>query len=471
MGIRISKSDVIWNYLGVIMTLGSNLFLLPFVLQFLKSAELGLWYTFTAIGNIAILFDFGLKATMARNITYSWCGAEELVKYDAKKIPKGREPNYVLMDKLMKVTRIIYLIISVAALILLLSAGTVYIKFVSTELDFASVLVAYLVYLIGVFFNLYFGYMNSFLTGVGAIKENNIATVVSRALQLLVAFVMLYFGYGLISMAVSYCVFCAVFRVLSSFFFNRFESIGKNLKKYGAKLNQNDFVEIFKVVWHNAWRDGVVSFSTFLNSQATTLMCSAFLTLEATATYGLSTQIVNAVASVSVIYFSSFQSKMQELYIEREDEALKRRLSSTLLVYVLLFVAGSVAVCTVGIPLLQMIKSDTKIDLLLLIALFAYMFFYKNHTLFASYLAGTNRVIYTPAYVISSISMVVVSLLLLIFTDLGVWSLVIAPFAVESVFNNWHWPLLVMKELKCGPISVIKLGFSQLKIDFTRKKV
>lgn len=46
MKIKVSKKDVIWNYAGVIASLGSNLLMLPIVLYFLTGAQVGLWYVF-----------------------------------------------------------------------------------------------------------------------------------------------------------------------------------------------------------------------------------------------------------------------------------------------------------------------------------------------------------------------------------------------------------------------------------------
>lgn len=54
--------------------------LLPVVLHFLPSDELGLWYVFLSIGTFVSLFDFGFTPQMARQITYSFSGALSLQK-------------------------------------------------------------------------------------------------------------------------------------------------------------------------------------------------------------------------------------------------------------------------------------------------------------------------------------------------------------------------------------------------------
>ena len=63
MKIKVSNKDIIWNYIGVIMTLGSNFLLLPFMMVYLDSNQLGLGYVSQSIGNIVVLFDFGFKET------------------------------------------------------------------------------------------------------------------------------------------------------------------------------------------------------------------------------------------------------------------------------------------------------------------------------------------------------------------------------------------------------------------------
>ena len=70
MKVRISKKDVIWSYIGTLMSMGANLLLLPFLMYFLSDEMLGLWYVFASIGAIATLFDMGFSVTFARNITY-----------------------------------------------------------------------------------------------------------------------------------------------------------------------------------------------------------------------------------------------------------------------------------------------------------------------------------------------------------------------------------------------------------------
>lgn len=463
MSINISRKDVMWSYLGIIMTLGTNLFLLPLILNCLTSDELGLWYTFQAVGNIAVLFDFGFKATMARNITYAWCGTKELKKVGIVSMEKAVQPNFILLNKVIKSSQKIYFLISLIAVFFLTSIGSIYIFFVSQNLFWEDIVFAWFIFIFGVFLNLYYGYLNSFLTGVGAIAESNVATVIARGIQLIVSIVMLIMGYGILSVSVAYTVYGIVFRQIARYLFNRYENIGQRMKKYNCKISNRQVSEVFHIVWHNAWRDGLVSFATFLSSQATTLLCSGFLSLKETASYGLSLQLVNAIASISTVYFSTYQPKMQETYVQKSNNKIKSILSMALTVYYVLFIGCSLLLCTFGIPIVEVIKSNTKLDVSILIVLCVYMLLYKNHILFVSYIAGTNRIPYVKAFLFSSVSMVIVAVVLLNYTELGVWALVLSPMLVELCYDNWYWPKFVLKELNMKFYEIFILGFYEIK--------
>lgn len=170
MKINLSKQDILWSYIGTILSMGANLLMLPFLMIFLDENTLGLWYVFASIGAIATLFDFGFGVTFARNVTYAWAGARELKKEGAE-LAINSEPDYRLMKKVLKTCKIIYGIIAGSALLLLLTLGTGYVIFVSREINGYTYIIAWIIYAVAVFLNLYYGYYASFLRGVGNVAQ------------------------------------------------------------------------------------------------------------------------------------------------------------------------------------------------------------------------------------------------------------------------------------------------------------
>ena len=446
--INISKRDVVWSYASVIMTLGVNIFLLPLIMNKLSDDELGLWYTFLAVGNIALLFDFGFKPTIARNITYVWCGATDLKKEGVVTEERKQNTDYELLKSVMQACKRIYLFVGILATFFLLTIGSVYIWYVTRNILSENYIIAWIIYVIAILLNIYFSYYNAFLSGVGAIAEMNISNVVARIVQLLVSFVMLILGYGIISVSIAYLLYGVFFRFVSKRLFWKYEGLGINLKKYYVKTTKTEIFNLFQTIWHNAWRDGLVSFANYLTSQIGTLLCSLFLSLSDTATYGLTLQLVGAIASIATTFYSAYQPKLQANSLEFDKTETKKLLSLALVTYYVIYILGIAALVVVGVPLLKIIKSDTEIRMDVLIVYSIYMFLYKNHILFASYIAGTNRVPYVKAFLVSGVIMTFFLIVLLETTSMGMWALIVSPLLTELCYDNWKWPKFVLDEME-----------------------
>ena len=97
MKIKISKNDVIWNYIGIVVSLAGNFVLVPFLIKFLSTDYYGLWNVFTSLGAISVLFDFGFNSMFARNIAYSWSGVDHLTKENVDLASENSQVNYCLL--------------------------------------------------------------------------------------------------------------------------------------------------------------------------------------------------------------------------------------------------------------------------------------------------------------------------------------------------------------------------------------
>ena len=108
MIIKTNSIDIVWNYIGIIASLGSQILLLPVLVRYLEPDVLGLWYIFVSIGSVVILFDFGFTPTIARTVAYCWSGATELKKKDVISINKKKETNYELLYFVIKTCKIYF---------------------------------------------------------------------------------------------------------------------------------------------------------------------------------------------------------------------------------------------------------------------------------------------------------------------------------------------------------------------------
>ena len=456
MQIKSSKNDVVWNYIGIIMSMGSNLLLLPFLMRLMNGDFLGLWYTYLSIGGIVTLFDFGFNPTIARNIAYCWSGAKELT-------PEGviysecKEPNYGLMKKVISTCKIVYLIISLAALIILLSVGTIYVFYISKEIFDSKVIISWLIYSVAVFLNLYYGYFATFLRGVGAVSQYNKINVLSRIIQIVVSIGLLYAGFGIIAVSLAYLLYGFLLRLFSKKAFYKYKDLGTHIREISQKTTKKDIKSLFKTVWHNAWRDGIVAVANYCANQASTLIASMFLSLTETGIYSISVQLITAIATIAAGLYTAYQPAMQSAYANNNKQELKRLMSLAMCIYSLIFIIGTGLLLAAGVPILKIIKPEYTYDYLVIFGIAVYNYCYKRQSYFASFISNTNHVPYVKAYLISSVTGVAASIILVYFFGFGVWGLIIGQFLPQLAYNCWKWPKEALKILDLKQIQFFKL--------------
>ena len=446
MKINLSKQDILWSYIGTILSMGANLLMLPFLMFFLDENTLGLWYVFTSIGAIATLFDFGFGVTFARNVTYAWAGARELKKEGAE-LAINSEPDYRLMKKVLKTCKIIYGIIAGSALLLLLTLGTGYVIFVSREINGYTYIIAWIIYAVAVFLNLYYGYYASFLRGVGNVAQANKNTVWARLLQIILMVVLLFMKFGLIGACVAYLAYGTLFRLLGKHYFYKYKGIGEYLSKVKYEPSGDEIKEMISIVWHNAWRDGAISLCNYCCNQVSTLICSAYLSLAETGTYSIGVQIASAIATIAGTLYNTYQPELQVAYVVNDKDRMRKTMSMIVVSFGYLFILGTAAFCVVGVPLLRIIKPSAVVSIPDLLGLCLYQFILKYRNCYTSYFSCTNRILYVRGFTVSAVLCVLFSFIAIGPLKMGVWGLIIAQIISQAVYNLWKWPWLGHKEL------------------------
>lgn len=461
MNINISKKDIIWGYVGTIMSLTANVIILPFLIKFLDGNQLGLWYVFVSIGALTSLFDFGFSLSFARNITYCWSGAKQLTKENALK-ETDATVDYRMFRDVLETCKYVYLVISVVALIGTLSIGTLYINSISAAIDKSIYFPAWIIYAVSMFLNLYYGYYASFLRGVGDVEDANKNTVYARIVHILLTIVLLYCGFGLIGACIGYLSYGFTFRLLGKYKFYRYKHIGENLKKVEGKVATQRVKELFSIVWHNAWKDGIVSLSNYLSNQISTIICSLYLTLAETGEYSLGVQIAMALSTVSAALYSTYQPELQASYVRRDKDKLQKTMSLIVVSYIGVFLIGLIALLTVGLPVLSMLKPDITLTFGSLLGLCLYQFILKFRNCYASYFSCTNRLPYVKSFLFAAIMCIDLSYLALGPLTLGIPGLVAAQIFSQVIYNAWKWAFLVYKELEFSFFDSIIIGTKEV---------
>jgi O-antigen/teichoic acid export membrane protein len=455
MKINLSKKDVLWNYLGIFMSLSSNIVMLPFMIFFLDSEILGLWYVFTSIGAIATMFDFGFSVTFARNITYCWSGVKALKTEKVDHID-SQETDYILMGKVLNTCKRVYLLIASTSLLLLSTAGTFYIFTITRNISNQNFFIAWLIYIIAIFLNLYYGYYSSFLRGVGAIHLINQNTIIARTIQILITILLLFLGFGLSGVCISYLLYGLTFRILGKWKFYSYKGIGRSISRAKRTINKGETREIFLIVWHNAWKEGVITISNYLSDQASILICSMFFTLSVTGVYSLGVQIATAISTVASSLYSAFQPQLQASYVKRDMEGMKNIMSLIVVMYFLVFFICFFGVILFVLPIVHRLKPELNLSILLLLWLSVYQFILHFRNCYTSYFSCTNRICYTSAFITAALISVTLSLVFVGLFKTGVWGLILAQIISQASYNMWAWAVKVHKELDLSCFDMLK---------------
>ena len=446
MQIEITRRDAVWSYIGTIVSMGANFFMLPFLMYFLTPDMLGLWYVLVSMGNITSLFDFGFAVTFSRNITYCWSGASELKK-EGVVFSENSEPNYALMKEVLSASKFIYASISVIALFILITAGSLYVRYITRNSESYVPVIAWLIYAVAVFLNLYYGYYASFLRGVGAITQANKNILYARAAHIILMIIFLFMGLGIIGASCAYLAYGIVFRLLGKYHFYKYKDIGKNLAKVQAKTSFAKLKEVFITVWHNAWRDGLISICDYLCSQASVIICSVYMPLSQTGLYSIGVQIATAINHISKTLYTAKQPEIQNAYIMSDRAKIQSIMKYVVITFLALFVTGVAGFILVGRPLLKLVKPDAVVSVPVFLGIALYNIMLGFRDCYASYFSCTNRILYLKAYIISAISGVTLSFIAMGIFDLGVWGLIMSQIISQLSYNVWYWPLRAIREM------------------------
>ena len=332
-----------------------------------------------------------------------------------------------------------------------------------------NAIIAWVIYSIAVFFNILYSYFTSFLRGVGAIAESNKAATISKLSQLLLTFVMFVLGYGLIGVTISYLVSGLIIRITSRYYFFRYDNVKEILNKRDAEVNLGNCIEMFRSVWHNASKEGLIMISNYLSTQANTLICSSVLGLTSTGFYGLAIQITTLISNIASIPFSSYQVSLQEDAVTNNMERSRKTFSAVMVAFIGAYLV--LAVFTfVSIPIIEIIKPNMIFDKWMFSTMLILFFIHQFYHLNSSFISTRNTLPYTKAFLFSSLISVCLSLFLSKYTNIGLWGLIISPLIISVSYNAWKWPTVALSYL--GEISMcefIQLGWNTLN-DIVKNK-
>lgn len=436
------KKDLLWGYLSQFLQYGAALLVLPLLLRKLTSAELGVWYVFMTISALVSMLDMGFTQTLARNVSYVMGGAKRLQKDGYEVVENAGEVDYGLFKAIIAASRRIFFLIALVALVLLAVPGSAYILHVARgQIEQQTVLLAWGIFVFATVLNLFYKYYTPLLQGRGLFAAFYKLSALGNLGFIAVSSVLLQAGFGLLAVALGYLVSALVGRWLSWLYF--YDSSFKALIKQApaAAITSG---QIFRLMWHNAWRLGLGVIGAFLILRANTLLASAYLGLATTAAYALTLQVFSVLQSVSTVVFNVQLPKLVQYRVTDQRQALIRTMELGFKYAFGLFTLGTFVLVLLGTSLIRWIGGQTELLPVSLVVWTGIMMLLElSHSLAAGVIVSGNNVPFVKPALLSGFAIMLLSWVGLKYGGYGVAWLIGSQFMVQLAYNNWKWPLVI----------------------------
>jgi len=443
--ININNKDLFWNYTATVLKIGSSVLLMPLILNKMSSQSVGIWNIFISISFFLTLVDFGFNASFTRNLTYIFSGANELFSNGYSTIIEQKKINYNLLSEMIITMRGFYFKLAIIVLLFLSIFGTFYILFIlrTYQGNVDLILISWFLFIIVNTYNLYTLYYESLLLGSGLIKQSKQLIIIGQACYLLIAGILIIFDFDLLSIVIGQFISVLIVRILSKRLFFTI-----NMKALIQKTSKIDERALLKLIMPNAIKIGLTSFGGFLVQRSAIIIGSLFLSLEEIGSYGVTLQIINLMATLSLIYQSTFLTKINQLRIIGDINQLKEIHIKSKLIYFLTFIFGSLAIYFIAPWLLILLKSKTYlVNETILIMMFLIAFIENNIIMSSNIILSRNVVPFYKASLISGFLIVIFLFLFFQYTHYGILNLVIVPLIIDLFYQGWKWPIAVVKDL------------------------
>ena len=443
---QIGRKDVIWNFAATFMRVASGIIVLPLVLRMLPRQEYGLWTIYVTIGGLATLLDFGFANSFTRNVTYIFSGVKELKKEGYTPVNvDDNSIDYGLLKSVIAAMRRYYGILAIVFLGVFTIVSPFYLTNILKEYggNKSEIWVSWFAYGVLVAYQLYTYYYSSILSGRGKVKRVQQIIIIGQVSRIGTAVIFLLLGYGIISLVIAQFVSDIVNRTFCYYSF-----YDKELKVNLHTSANIKVGEVMKLMTPNALKIGLTTMGGLLNSKLIILIAPLYLTLDQIASYGTTKQMLDLIISLGLLWFGTYYPKITLHRVNEDIEQIKRMYLKAKFSMVMIFLICGAGLIFMGPGLLALIHSKTQLLPGFMTFIFLIVAFLEtNHGLAAQMLLTKNEVPFAKASIISGLASVALLYVSLKFTTIGIWGMILAPGIAQIVYQNWKWPLMVIKDL------------------------
>ena len=293
-------------------------------------------------------------------------------------------------------------------------------------------------------YNLYTLYYEALLNGRGLIKRVHQIILIGNIVYISFAIFLILLGGGLVAIVSSQAISVLLVRFLSKRVFYSGEIV---VGLSGADVV--DYKDILAAITPNAVKVGLTSLGGFIINKSSMFIGSLFVSLEMMAAYGITLQLLVVIGMMGGIVTRVYMPKVFQWRVEGRFNLIKKMFYLSSVVMLIVFVLSGVVIVLWGDWMLEVLKSSTMLlPTGLLILVFIQHYLEYNHSNAAQYLLSRNEVPFFKASLISAVGVLLLLCVFVVWLNMGVLGMILAPTIVQAVYQNWKWPLEVIKEFR-----------------------
>ena len=171
---------------------------------------------------------------------------------------------------------------------------------------------------------------------------------------------------------------------------------------------------------------------------------------------------MGVISAVATTFFSTFQPKFASLRVENNTQEFTKLLAFSMNIFLIIFVIGAIILFFFNGILLKFINSNVFLpDNITLLCYILVILLESNHSNFATIIITKNSIPFVKPAILSGICIAIGSFIVLKYNLGGILSLVIVQGLCQAAYNNWKWPLVVLREFHLSGKLFIKIGIQE----------
>ena len=441
---RLLRSAVFYGAFATCIRLGANIFLLPLVLSKLSSEELALWWIFLALGAFANLAEFGFGPSISRVYSFLWAGAEDVETEGLSVVPNSGLPNLPRIRQLNATVRYLYWRLSLAAMVLLSAAGTLFLlKPAAAFAQSLPIWPAWGLYVIAIGFSLGSNHWMLACQGINRMRGVQKIFLWTGLSYLISATIFILAGFGIMALVIATGLRSLLAREL-------FRRVYLRAVPAVDSLGLNPDPSILKRLWPNAYKFGILSIGVYLQANSNILICSYFLGAQTTAAFGLTAQIGTFLMNFAGLWLAVKWPEITILRTQGRADCMAVLFAKRLALTIGTFVALALLLIMSGNTLLEWKGAQTRLlSNRYLIVYLIYLLQQLFYVQFGSLAYTENVMPFFRVALLTGLGIVGLSVILTLF--FGLWGLLLAPFLAETAYSTWF---VVRRGFRGQPLTV-----------------